>query len=197
MSEDIERRLRGGEVATRGNWCPEAAKLLAEKWPTLSAKEITKLLSNTFPDRKFTRDAVIARAWRMGLPNQGAALRQKTSNDYRAPTIAKRAERLKAAPVMKVLGNNQTYVQADAAEPKYRVDWSKSYAPLPGSTPRPWLERRFGECNWPIDGADGETLSCCLPAERFGWCAEHVRRGRQPIPANRRNLARNLRRYVS
>jgi hypothetical protein len=49
--------------------------------------------------------------------------------------------------------------------------------PLAGSTPRPWTQRRFGECCFPVGGAGDATLSCCLPTLRGGglYCAGHLR----------------------
>lgn len=48
--------------------------------------------------------------------------------------------------------------------------------PLCGSTPRPWLQRRFGECCFPVSGSGSDTLSCCLPTAHSGglYCAGHL-----------------------
>lgn len=39
-----------------------------------------------------------------------------------------------------------------------------AFSPLAGSSPKPWLERAFGECAWPVGGEGADTISCCLPA---------------------------------
>jgi hypothetical protein len=76
-----------------------------------------------------------------------------------------------------------------------------AFDPLRGSHPKPWLERAFGECCWPVGGEGAETLSCCLPVEGNGWCAAHLALGTvAPKPGRPRTaneLARSLRRYVA
>lgn len=53
---------------------------------------------------------------------------------------------------------------------------AEKLAPLPGSTPRPWLTRDFGECAFPVEGESFNTRSCCLPvAPRRAYCPGHVR----------------------
>jgi hypothetical protein len=55
--------------------------------------------------------------------------------------------------------------------PKAAPEWVKGMGawaePLAGSTPRPWEQRAFGECAFPVVGFGLETWSCCLPV----WCS--------------------------
>lgn len=54
------------------------------------------------------------------------------------------------------------------------TDWP--HKPLAGSAPLPWIERHYGQCAFPLDGEDGETLSCCLPVEgELSYCRGHVK----------------------
>jgi len=42
------------------------------------------------------------------------------------------------------------------------------------ATAKPWLERDFGECAFPVAGEGADTFSCCQPIHRNGYCADHV-----------------------
>jgi GcrA cell cycle regulator len=56
--------------------------------------------------------------------------------------------------------------------PKFELE--APAAPLAGSTPRPWEQRNFGECAFPVAGWGAETLSCCLPTLEVGpYCEGH------------------------
>jgi GcrA cell cycle regulator len=57
--------------------------------------------------------------------------------------------------------------QADAA----------AFAPLPGTTPRPWISRSRDECAWPVDAGEAEMqYACCAPAvSRQPYCEAHRR----------------------
>lgn len=49
-----------------------------------------------------------------------------------------------------------------------------AFTPLPGSAPRPWLTRGFGECAFPVGEEGRELLSCCAPIKgRDAYCAAH------------------------
>ena len=57
------------------------------------------------------------------------------------------------------------------------------HQPLPGSTPRPWTERRFAQCAFPFDGPDGATLSCCEPViPDRPYCPSHFKVMYVPSP---------------
>jgi hypothetical protein len=67
--------------------------------------------------------------------------------------------------------------------------------PMP-ATARPWLSRGQGECAWPIDGPDGQTLSCCAPAEAT-YCDGHRAVAFAPRPKIMGSAyERSLRRYT-
>jgi hypothetical protein len=48
--------------------------------------------------------------------------------------------------------------------------------------PKPWIERKFGECAWPVDGAGADTRSCCNPTAGKTYCTTHeaIRPGAMP-----------------
>lgn len=51
--------------------------------------------------------------------------------------------------------------------------YDRAFKPLEGTEPRPFLDRRAGQCRWPIDGADGEFLACCAPSGVKNYCETH------------------------
>ena len=56
-----------------------------------------------------------------------------------------------------------------------RSPWREAvFEPLPGTTPRPWMSRTFGECAFPV-GEDAEgPVSCCAKVKpRRSYCAAH------------------------
>lgn len=56
-----------------------------------------------------------------------------------------------------------------------RSPWREAaFAPLPGTAPRLWLTREFGECAFPVGGEGEALVSCCAPAaRRSAYCAAH------------------------
>jgi GcrA cell cycle regulator len=116
-----------------------------------------------------TRNAVIGKINRMGLQRRAPARLYKQTNT-RITRPALRAP-VKPKPV-KV-----------AKPPK-----ATTQAPTPinvlSPNARPWMERKAGECAWPI-GERYALLSCCNPVSERGWCAGHFAVGtveKQPRP---------------
>jgi hypothetical protein len=54
---------------------------------------------------------------------------------------------------------------AEAAKAAAVAALENTLQPLPGSSPRPWVLRAFGECAFPVAGYGEGTLSCCDPVE--------------------------------
>lgn len=70
-----------------------------------------------------------------------------------------------------------------------------------GAAPKPWTERRWGECAWPVDGEGADTRSCCAPSEPSEngaqYCAAHwTIRGGKPVKTGNAYV-RSLRRWVA
>jgi hypothetical protein len=83
-------------------------------------------------------------------------------------------------PILRVVG--ATIVEEAAPRPpRAYARKAEAFAPLDGSNPKVWTEREFGECNWPVGGSGGATLSCCLPAAG-AWCPTHLAMGTVPAP---------------
>lgn len=167
-------------VATKG-WTPERVEVLKALWiKGESCAEIAKAIGGV------TRNAVIGKAQRLGLGVKAGKIRQKTS----PPTT--KASTLKAPPVKRVpnplgrateriglAGNGATFDRGEDRPPRVeRIAFARAFQPLPGSEPRPWETRTFGECKWPIDGANGEALSCCRPCDGDRYCDTHTETSR-------------------
>ena len=61
-------------------------------------------------------------------------------------------------------------------EPKHSPWRDEVFAPLAGSSPKPWLARELGECAFPVDGDGDGLVSCCArAAARSAYCPEHHR----------------------
>lgn len=68
-------------------------------------------------------------------------------------------------------------------------------APLAAVNPKPWVERAFGECCYPVSGEGADTLSCCNPAPKtaaWNYCPTHlaVMTTKGPTEAQRQALIR-------
>jgi len=95
-----------------------------------------------------SRNACIGRAHRMGLPPRARDLNIRKA--LPKPPTVKRPQSRKVEPIRR-----------REPTPAPVIDYSFA---------RPWVERRFGQCAFPIgDGAD--ALSCCAPTERV-YCAD-------------------------
>lgn len=147
-----------------------------------SATQIAKQLGG------LTRNAVIGKLTRLGLsrrdsprePSKSAVhpvrivASKPTPEQGGSTPLAARAKRLiviveRAAP--------------EPGEPRHpRHDADLSLFDGPGG--RPWTERRFGECAWPVGGDGADVRSCCAPVavDAMGepasaYCGPHHRAG--------------------
>lgn len=141
----------------------------------LSASQIAKALNAKFLST-YSRCAVI-----------GQIHRNLADTDrVRAPSAPKRTVTVtprdqarafgptKVPPTIKIAGNGALYEPAEAMAPRYAAR-ADAFAPLPGAHPKPWIERGFGECCWPV--SDDGALSCCEPVFSGSWCVAHDARG--------------------
>lgn len=106
-----------------------------------------------------SREAATGKARRLGLPERSATFHKETSIINSRP----------ARPARPSPGPGPS----GSIKPP-RIAREDAWKPLPGDTHKPWTERRFTECKWPLD-IGPETFSCCRPVERAGYCAAHVR----------------------
>jgi GcrA cell cycle regulator len=58
--------------------------------------------------------------------------------------------------------------------PKPRKEPRVPPPPVDASNAKPWTERTFGECAFPISGQGADTFSCCTPTGGKTYCAAHA-----------------------
>lgn len=148
-----------------------------------SAAEIARTVGTT-------RHAVLGKAWRMGLANpaKNAEMRSLV-NKHAAKSLAH--QKLKALKPEKPI-----IVRRDPPRPPtYKP---KEVSAVDESRMRPWTERQFGQCAFPV--VRGEvTYSCCADVEGHkSYCPEHRRvmylpsQAAKPRPAHIKTDGRHL-----
>lgn len=164
-------------LSVAAGWDEEREARLTKLWKDgLSCGGIAKVLG-------VTRNSVIGKARRMKLPPHSAAVQQ--SNRLAARGFTPQPGRQRAPRV------------ARAIEPgrgdNVRVRLQPDPVPLPPATfvdvttAKPWTERRFGECAFPVSGDGADVLSCCAKviAER-SYCAAHAKIMFRPVKRRRK-----------
>ena len=147
--------------APRGDWTDEVIAELKDLWAAgPSCSQIATALNKKFRTT-YSRNAVIGKVTRLGLEGRGRAsappgVRPKSAPKHRGGTKSRIVRSIATAPL-----------------PELRVIEAHV-------DPRPWLERRFGECNWLVSGDGADSLACCGTVYRRGWCRAHFRIGTQP-----------------
>jgi GcrA cell cycle regulator len=189
IAESLNLGLR--KKALVGDWTVEKVEAFKVLWGEgKSGSEIAKALGLR------SRSAVLSKARRLNLPNRDvaecnrvrAAKRpkgppkprpKKRHNNFASINSARR----KAKAELIIVGCSAA---EEPAPPPKVIDKEDAFNPLPGSTPKPWTEREFGECAWPVGGEGAETLSCCQKVSKGSWCIDHARLGFQrPADAKR------------
>lgn len=165
-----------------------------------SASQISKALGRVSRNGvigKLHRLGLNARA-QPSVPGQRAPISEKAVQGKSKPSrqpkteAQERADGLRAPPVKRAVKGGRVgfnFRDAGSAPPpiknadgeviKIGEPWvplsryDRAFQALEGTAPRPFLERRAGQCRWPIDGADGEFLACCAPSGVKGYCETH------------------------
>lgn len=120
-----------------------------------------------------SRSAVLGKLYRLDL--LGSRKPASAPRRYEGPPMARvgRGMGLGLRPAPPV---RQQPAEPKAAPPEPpRSPWRETaFAPLPGTTPQPWLSRAFGECAFPVGGEGGALVSCCAPVKpRSAYCPAH------------------------
>lgn len=144
-------------------WTPDNTETLVRmRAEGHSAAEIARTVGTT-------RHAVLGKAWRMGLANP---VRAKENMSLVCKAAAKALKpRIPKAPKPKP--EKPIIVRREPPHPPtYRP---KEVRVVDESLMRPWIERQFGQCAFPI--VRGETtFSCCADtAGHRAYCPEHQR----------------------
>lgn len=172
MSENRSVYVRKG---AENSWTPDRVETLSRLWQEgQSARQIGEALG-------LSRNAIIGKIQRLVLyraPELTAANKSKGMQAALAVVNGKRASRLtrphesKAPkPKLVVHGNRQVHEAPEARPPRSELAQA-AFAVDGNPTARPWLERPPRTCQWPLNGPDGETWSCCAPTQAT-YCDKH------------------------
>lgn len=138
-----------------------------------------------------TRNAVLARAHRMGL-RRGAELNKATR--------ALGGPRLVQKPKVSAITGGIMHGSSEPMPPVLPPPKAAAFRPLPGTTPVLWEHRTNLQCCWPIDDENGYPAHACghrIP-EGGRWCLVHMQLGHVPPKTNSaKRLERLVRRYAA
>ena len=180
-------------------WTPELVEQAIAWWREgQSATEIAKGLRQL--GVVFTRNAVIGKLHRAGATNKnratgyglGTSERKKRTTIRKPKTAGFKYER-KTDPAEIERKQQAARAARDAAIS--RVELSSVQSP----SARPWMERKPGECKWPI-GERHAVMSCCNPIAVASFCAGHAAVGydtRAPSAKSIRTLSENFAHYAT
>lgn len=153
-------------VKPSAGWTPERIAQLTKLWGEgRSAAEIARALGWV------SRSAVLGKVDRLNLDG-----RRTASAPAKAPRPERRLRLPPKAPALDAANRNVAVKVALA-----------SGAPVPprivarvvpdniALAPRPWITRTDREYTYPVSGEGADTLSCCNPVDRVGFCAGHAK----------------------
>lgn len=169
---------------------PPAPSVRTDLWPADRVARLRKMHAEglSFSEMAaklgdgLTRNAVLARAHRMGL-RRGAELNKATR--------ALGGPRLVQKPKVSAITGGIMHGSSEPMPPVLPPPKAHAFRPLPGTTPKP-----FGEvmvCKWPIDGFD-LPMCCGLPRpDDMTYCPTHRAMSGTPPKTTTKQLARSLR----
>lgn len=170
-------------------WTPDNTETLVRmRAEGHSAAEIARTVGTT-------RHAVLGRAWRMGLANPVRA-RENLGLTSKASAKALTHQKPKAPKPPKPKVEKPILVRREPPHPPtYKP---KEVRVVDESLMRPWTERQFGQCAFPV--VRGETtFSCCADtAGHRAYCPEHrqvmyqTSQAAKPRPAHIKTDGRHL-----
>lgn len=143
-------------------WTADRKALCVKLWQEgKSAREIANTLKGV------SRNAVIGILHRMGMSQRPAPARL-----IRLSKAARPAKARVARPPRPAAPPKERRLRIATAAPRLTP-----IAPVlvDATHARPWMERTFGECAYPISGEGADTLSCCAPCGDRGYCKAHRR----------------------
>lgn len=131
-----------------------------------------------------SRNAVLARAFRMGLERSPQLRRQMRAQQAPRPVIVQK-------PKISAITGGIMHGHAEPVPPVLPPAKANAFRPLPGTLPKP-----FGEvmvCKWPIDGFD-LPMCCGQPRpDDLAYCPTHRAMSGTPPKTTPKQLARSLR----
>lgn len=160
-------------------WTEDRVETLTTLWNEgMAASQIALKLGQT------TRSAVLGKLGRMGLlgtrPVETGRINYRQA--MRAHATIPREPRPARPPRPRA---PREHPQASGIARRARTKPGRDYANaapvvIDASNAKPWTERVFGECAYPISGEMAETLSCCQPTDKT-YCPGHAAVMFQPV----------------
>lgn len=148
------------------SWTDERKDIVKKMWlGGATAREIVAKLGGGI-----SRSAVIGAVHRMGLPKRDRPA-AKQSVVRRQPVVRPTPRPPRPAPLPISPADEVVVPSVHLGGKPGNLPTRNVWAPLPGSTPVPFGDRRLEQCKWPI--GDG-LLSCGCKVEREGYCADHA-----------------------
>lgn len=107
-----------------------------------------------------------------------------------------------AAPVIKLINNDRSYVRAEALPPRVEFN-ARAFVPIPGQDPVGLMDLAPSHCKWPV-GLDTDGVHTFCGRQRAGdkpYCSDHARVATQApkpgAPKNANEMMRALRRWAA
>lgn len=133
----------------------------------------------------FTKSAVQRQVAKMGLigvvvrpvfwtPERVEKLREGYALGLGVPEIADACRSTPSAVTTKAYTLGISKANVRTSRPAVERSWLKA-SPIyeVPSTARPWLEREFGQCAFPVCGDGADVWSCCGPVTSGSYCDGH------------------------
>lgn len=182
------------------SWTDDQTDKLKALWQDgMSGAQIAEIINREFAEAGYSRNAIIGRIHRLGLPT-----RQKASEPRKmAPVAASRPKMPKGAFVLPALANapGNPFENAIAAATQNALARETPDREMPDPddnvicASRIWTDRGSG-CNWVVSGRGADSMACCNRVHARGWCVEHYAIGVDGRKVSAKELARGLRRYL-
>lgn len=158
-------------MASKEEWSAEQTEKLCALWESgESASSVARQLN-------VTRNAVIGKVHR--LRNAGHEFKRKKMD--KAATVAashaaRAVARIRAPKKSREGSPNLAHRLVKLVEPKVKTFTPPAPVVIDASCAKPWTERAFGECAYPIGGEGADTVSCCaITKAGSSYCAGHHR----------------------
>ncbi len=163
-----------GEVPVGSPWTAERTKRLELLWlEGLSCSKIAAVMQDGI-----TRNAVIGKVHRIGLPNRQPRLADRPKRTNRVPHNTRKSD---------VNAGALTHKLRSKSDPKFLpapLPPAEVWHALPGTAPIGLLDLTEKTCRWPI-GDDRPFKFCgCPPAHGSPYCATHQASATRVIPVD-------------
>lgn len=160
-----------GANGTPHNWTPDRIAELRRLWTRGdSARMIADALGGV------TRNAVLGKAHRLGLEDRVAARGATTVAMNRARPARKQLSAMRKADNRQALSGitaHNIWQRVTAAQALIDKPFEDAPLLVDVTLARPWIDRAFGQCAYPVSGQGADTWSCCAPVDVGAYCDAH------------------------